>query len=296
MHFSVSAALHHPSTASEDQRYEEASHHCSDYCCARVCRACFGTACGSGADCVYRHRPGCPSSRRGRSLFSPQKSERVVCWSARCDLLDAGVDWEAVSGLAEITLRSGAPDPNTRGRRRFARRRPRGISPSALAMRAPRALRREWIAKTQQEKRNGAECALPSQLPRAIRELQHRTKDMKKLFTTAAITAALASAVPASAQRTSPGPTSEHRYRPGCPSSRWVRSLFSAPQSERGACWFARCGPLSSTFGFIPAARSHGPARRSRLRSELWRTHAARPRGHRRGVSRPDRQMASGAP
>jgi hypothetical protein len=108
MHFSVSAALHHPSTASEDQRYEEASHHCSGYCCARVCRACFGTACGSGADCVYRYRPGCPSSRRGRSLFSAQKSDRVVCWSARCRPLmdgDAGGDWETVSGLAAITLK-----------------------------------------------------------------------------------------------------------------------------------------------------------------------------------------------
>ena len=98
---SVSAALHHPSTASEDQRYEEASHHCSDYCC--VCRACFGTACGSGSDCVYRYRPGCPSSRRSRSLFSAQKSDRVVCGP----LMDGhtGVDWEAVSGLAEITLK-----------------------------------------------------------------------------------------------------------------------------------------------------------------------------------------------
>ena len=103
MHFSVSAALHHPSTASEDQRYEEASHHCSDYCCARVCRACFGTACGSGADCVYRYRPGCPSSRRSRPLFSAQKSDRVVCGPLMDG--DAGVDWETVSGLAAITLK-----------------------------------------------------------------------------------------------------------------------------------------------------------------------------------------------
>ena len=63
MHFAVSAAPHHPRTATEDQRYEEAFQHCSDYCRARVCRACFGTAYGSGPDCEPRHRPGCFSSR-----------------------------------------------------------------------------------------------------------------------------------------------------------------------------------------------------------------------------------------
>jgi hypothetical protein len=61
--------------------------------------------------------------------------------------------------------------------------------------------------KTRQENRNEAECALPSQPPRTIGEPQHRTKDMNKLFSTAAIIAALASAVPASAQRAGLGPT-----------------------------------------------------------------------------------------
>jgi hypothetical protein len=48
-----------------------------------------------------------------------------------------------------------------------------------------------------------------------MRELQQRTKDMKKLFSTAAIIAALASAVPASAQRTGPGPTANTGTGPG---------------------------------------------------------------------------------
>ena len=92
MHFSVSAALHHPSTASEDQRYEQASQHRSDYCCARVCRACFGTAYGSGPDCEHRHRARCYSSRGIRSLFSAlqSESESGVCWSARCSPLMEG--------------------------------------------------------------------------------------------------------------------------------------------------------------------------------------------------------------
>jgi hypothetical protein len=147
MHFSVSAALHHPSTASEDQRYEEASQHRSDYCCARGRRSCFGTACGSWPDCEHRHRPGCSSSRRGRSLFSAQKSDRVVCWSTRCGpLMDgprvggAGTDWEAVSGLAAITLKSRRRLIPTRGgdagspgvASRYCRR---ALSPSAVAER-----------------------------------------------------------------------------------------------------------------------------------------------------------------
>src|ERR1700720_3142285 len=41
---------------------------------------------------------------------------------------------------------------------------------------------------------------------RTIGELQQRIKDMKKLLSTAVIMAALASAVPASAQCTGPGP------------------------------------------------------------------------------------------
>jgi hypothetical protein len=48
MRFAISAAPRHPITATEDQRYDEASQHRSDYRCARVCRACFGTAYGSG--------------------------------------------------------------------------------------------------------------------------------------------------------------------------------------------------------------------------------------------------------
>jgi hypothetical protein len=44
-------------------------------------------------------------------------------------------------------------------------------------------------------------------LSRTIRELQPRAKDMNKLFSTAAIIAVLASAVPASAQRTGPTAT-----------------------------------------------------------------------------------------
>src|ERR1700751_2222563 len=43
----------------------------------------------------------------------------------------------------------------------------------------------------------------------------HRTKDMKKLLSTAAIIAALAAAVPASAQRTGPGPTANTSPGPG---------------------------------------------------------------------------------
>ena len=69
--------------------------------------------------------------------------------------------------------------------------------------------------KTQQENRNEAECALPFSAARTIRELRHRTKDMKKLFSTAAIIAALASAVPASALRTGPGPTANTGTGPG---------------------------------------------------------------------------------
>src|SRR5580704_10189865 len=72
----------------------------------------------------------------------------------------------------------------------------------------------EWIAKRVGD-RNGAECTLPSPPPRTIRELQQRTKDMKKLFSTAAIIAALASAVPVSAQRTGPGPTANPGTGPG---------------------------------------------------------------------------------
>ena len=67
----------------------------------------------------------------------------------------------------------------------------------------------------QQEARNGVECALPSQPPCTILELQQRTKDMKKLLSTAAIIAALASAVPALAQRTGPGPTANTGTGPG---------------------------------------------------------------------------------
>jgi hypothetical protein len=63
MRFAVAAAPHHPRTAIEDQRYEEAFQHCGDYCCARVCRACLGTAYGPEPDCEHRHRPGCFSSR-----------------------------------------------------------------------------------------------------------------------------------------------------------------------------------------------------------------------------------------
>jgi hypothetical protein len=61
---------HHRRTATEDQRYEEASQHCSDYGCARVCRARFGTAYGSGPDCERRRRAGCYSSRWVRPLVS----------------------------------------------------------------------------------------------------------------------------------------------------------------------------------------------------------------------------------
>ena len=64
-------------------KYEEASQRRSDYCFARVCRACFGTAYGSEPDCKPRHRPGCFSSRGVRSFFSAPQSERGICWSAR---------------------------------------------------------------------------------------------------------------------------------------------------------------------------------------------------------------------
>jgi len=63
MRFAVLRRPHHPRAATQDQRYEEAFQHCSDYCCARVCRACFGTAYRSGPDCEHRHRAGCYSSR-----------------------------------------------------------------------------------------------------------------------------------------------------------------------------------------------------------------------------------------
>ena len=52
-------------------------------------------------------------------------------------------------------------------------------------------------------------------LSRTIRELQPRTKDVTKFFSTAAIIAALASAVPASAQHTGPGPTVNTGTGPG---------------------------------------------------------------------------------
>ena len=52
-------------------------------------------------------------------------------------------------------------------------------------------------------------------LSRTIPELQPRTKDVKKFFSTAAIIAALASAVPASAQHTGPGPTVNTGTGPG---------------------------------------------------------------------------------
>jgi hypothetical protein len=73
----------------------------------------------------------------------------------------------------------------------------------------------EWSAKAQQDDRNEVGYALSSQPPRTIRELQQRTKDMNKLITTAAIIAALASAVPALAQRTGPGPTANTGTGPG---------------------------------------------------------------------------------
>jgi len=63
MHFSALAALHHRSTASEDQRYEEASQHRSGYCCARDRYSRFGTAHRAGPDCEHGHRAGCYSSR-----------------------------------------------------------------------------------------------------------------------------------------------------------------------------------------------------------------------------------------
>jgi hypothetical protein len=50
---------------------------------------------------------------------------------------------------------------------------------------------------------------------RTIGELQQRTKDMKKLLSTAVIIAALASAVPASAQRTGPDPIANTGTGPG---------------------------------------------------------------------------------
>jgi hypothetical protein len=50
---------------------------------------------------------------------------------------------------------------------------------------------------------------------RTIGELQQRIKDMKKLLSTAVIMAALASAVPASAQRTGPGPIANTGTGPG---------------------------------------------------------------------------------
>jgi hypothetical protein len=75
---------------------------------------------------------------------------------------------------------------------------------------------------------------------RTIRELRLSTKDMKKLFSTAAIIAALASAVPASAQRTGPGPTANTGTGPGVlPPGRLGPS--SALQSEPGVWWPARC-------------------------------------------------------
>jgi hypothetical protein len=50
---------------------------------------------------------------------------------------------------------------------------------------------------------------------RTIGELQQRIKDMKKLLSTAVIIAALASAVPASAQCTGPGPIANTGTGPG---------------------------------------------------------------------------------
>ena len=242
---SVSAALHHPSTASEDQRYEEASHHCSDYCC--VCRACFGTACGSGSDCVYRYRPGCPSSRRSRSLFSAQKSDRVVCGP----LMDGhtGVDWEAVSGLAEITLKIRSAWSQHAGTTRVRR----ASSPGYLAERPRYAgatgLMAGVITKTQQENRNGAECASPSQphYPRTATEDQRCEEVFQHCsdYCCARVCRACFSTAYGS------GSNCEHRHWAGCSSARGVRSLVSALQSERGACWSARCGPYPQHLALV---------------------------------------------
>jgi hypothetical protein len=110
-------------------------------------------------------------------------------------------------------------------------------------MRAPRALRRKWIAKTQQKNRNEAECALPSQPLRTIRELQTPDQRYEEAFQHCCDCCCTRVRRARFGTAYESGSDCEHRYRPGCPSSRWVRSLFSAPQSERGACWFARCGP-----------------------------------------------------
>ena len=69
-----------------------------------------------------------------------------------------------------------------------------------------------------------------------LRELQQRTKDMKKLFRTAVIIAALASAVPASAQRTSPGPNANTGRGPGVipPGGRSTSPLFNLNERSPG--------------------------------------------------------------
>ena len=73
-----------PAPSENYNRYEEAFPHRSDYCCARVCRACFGTAHKSGPECKYWQRPGCYSSGGVRSIFAALQSEREVSWSAQC--------------------------------------------------------------------------------------------------------------------------------------------------------------------------------------------------------------------
>jgi hypothetical protein len=61
--------------------------------------------------------------------------------------------------------------------------------------------------------RLNALCGLSRPAPSEL--LKQRTRDMKKLLSTAAIIAALASAMPASAQRTGPGPTANTGTGPG---------------------------------------------------------------------------------
>ena len=98
----------HPITATEDQGHEQASQHRSDYCCARVCRACFGTAGGSGPDCEHRHRAGCYPSR-GYGPSSPLFNLNLKEESA--GLPAAAPSWKVQELAAPVPPGTEPPQP-----------------------------------------------------------------------------------------------------------------------------------------------------------------------------------------
>src|ERR1700730_5945503 len=101
---------------------------------------------------------------------------------------------------------------------------------------------------------------------RSIGERQQRIKDMKKLLSTAVIMAALASAVPASAQRTGPGPTANAGAGPGVIPPGGFGPSSPLKNLNEGSAVLPGAAPYPQRLALVrPATRSHGPSRRSRL-------------------------------